>query len=81
MSLGSEGGRNFETSSSQKAGLQSITGAAEQPVCDQVGLTHSQHSFLHFICCPCSLSVTVIDAHCKVATADKTYHLKGFVLS
>eukprot|EP00891_Asterochloris_glomerata_P003735 jgi/Astpho2/3735/Aster-04919 len=35
MSLGSEGGRNFETSSSQKAGLQSITGAAEQPVCDQ----------------------------------------------
>lgn len=40
MSLGSEGGRNFETSSSQKAGLQSITGAAEQPVCDQVGLNH-----------------------------------------
>lgn len=34
MSLGSEG-RGVETSSSQKSGLQSITGSAEQPVCDQ----------------------------------------------
>ena len=45
MSLGSEG-RGVQTSSSQKSGLQSITGSAEQPVCDQVGLKQFQHAFL-----------------------------------
>ena len=74
MSLGSEG-RGVETSSTQKHGLQSITGSAEQPVCDQVGLAHSWYPFL------CALS-TVTGAHPHLmAAADSTLHLYCFALS